>query len=109
MTFSNCHVTTELKCYVIFWGPFMLSKHPAKFGIHRPCESEDITFFICHVTTISNSHVTFVWGPLILSHYLAKLGIHRPCENEDITFFICHVTTISKCYMTLWVRSSHPK
>ena len=58
-----------------FWDPFMLSKHPAKFGVHRSCESGDIPFFICHVTTWSMCHVTlwvesphlksppcYVWG-----------------------------------------------
>ena len=34
------------------WGPLILSHHPLKFGVHRPCESGNITFFICHVTTI---------------------------------------------------------
>ena len=33
------------------WGPFILSHHPAKFGIHRPWESGDVTSFNCHVTT----------------------------------------------------------
>ena len=38
-------------------GLFILSHHPAKFGVHRPCESGDITFFVCHVTTLSKCHV----------------------------------------------------
>ena len=25
--------------------PFILRHHPAKFGLHRPCESADTTFF----------------------------------------------------------------
>ena len=33
------------------WDPFILSHHPAKFGIRRPCESGNITLLICHVTT----------------------------------------------------------
>ena len=36
--------------------------NPAKFGVHRPCESKDITFFICRVTTISKCHVTLWMG-----------------------------------------------
>ena len=40
------------------WGSLILSHHPAKFGVHRLCESGDITFFICHVTTISKCHMT---------------------------------------------------
>ena len=109
ITFSNCHVTTELKCRVIFWDPFMLSKHPAKFGVYGSCESGDILFFICHVTTWLMCHVTLCVGSLILSHHPAKVGVHRPCESEDITFFDCHVTTISKCHVTLWVESPHSK
>ena len=57
MTFSNCHVTTELKCRVIF-SDSLLSKHPAKFGVHSSCESGDIPFFICPVTTWSMCNVT---------------------------------------------------
>ena len=58
------------------WGPLVLSHHPVKFEVHRPCERGDITFLICHVTTISTCHVTLwvksphsqsppckVWGP----------------------------------------------
>ena len=35
-----------------FVGEVPLSYDPAKFGVHRPCESVNITFFICHVVTI---------------------------------------------------------
>ena len=90
-------------------GLFILSHHPAKFGIHRLCESGDITSLISHVTTWLMYHVTFWVGSLILSHHTAKLGVHRSCESGIITFFICHVTTISKRHVTLWVGSSHSK
>ena len=62
------------------WGSLILSHHSAKFGVHRPCESEsgDLTFFICHPTTISKCHVTFRLGPLILSHHPAMFRVHRP-------------------------------
>ena len=39
-------------------GSLVLSHELAKFRIQRPCESGDITFFICPVTTISKSHMT---------------------------------------------------
>ena len=39
-------------------GSLVLSHELAKCRIHKPCERGDITFFICHVTTISKSHVT---------------------------------------------------
>ena len=58
------------------WDSLTVSHHPAKFGVHRPCESGDITSLICHVTTQSMYHVTLwvrfpypksppcqVWGP----------------------------------------------
>ena len=35
----------------------MLSKYPAKFGVHRSCESGVRPFFICHVTTWLMRHV----------------------------------------------------
>ena len=43
-------------------GSLVLSHELAKFRIHRPCESGDITFFICHVTTISKLSRDFVRG-----------------------------------------------
>ena len=39
------------------WSPHPKSPQPAKFGTHRPCESEDITFFICHVADVSRDFV----------------------------------------------------
>ena len=65
-----------------FAGGFLiLSHHPAKFGVHRPCKSEDITFFIYHMTTWSTCHMTFWVGCLILSHHPAKFGIHTHFES----------------------------
>ena len=43
------------------WGPFILSHHPAKFGIHRPCESGDITSLIYLMITCLMCHVTCGW------------------------------------------------
>ena len=62
IAFSNCHVTTELKCLMTFWDPFMMSKHATKFGVGKSCESGDIPFFICHMTTWSMCHVTLWVG-----------------------------------------------
>ena len=91
------------------WGPFTLSHHLAKFGIHRSCESRDITCLIYHVTTCLMCHVTSGWGSLILSHHPTRCGVHRPCESGNITPLICQVTTWSICHVTLSVGSSHPK
>ena len=52
-------------------GSIALSHELAKFKIHKPYESEDITFLICHVTTISQSHVTLVVGS---SHLKSPTG-----------------------------------
>lgn len=32
------------------WGLLIWSLHPARFGVQRPCESENITSLICYVT-----------------------------------------------------------
>ena len=40
------------------WGHLILSHHYGKSGGHRPSESGDITFLICHMTTRSICHVT---------------------------------------------------
>ena len=53
------------------WGLLIFSHYHAKLGVHRSCESEDIAFFICHVTTILKCHVTLWVGSL-------DLGVHRP-------------------------------
>ena len=50
------------------WGPLILNHHPVKLGVHRPCESGNRTFSICHVTTISKCHLALWFGPRILSH-----------------------------------------
>ena len=52
-------------------GSFVLSQELAKFRIHRSCESGDITFFICHVTTILKCHVTLSLGS---SHFKSPTG-----------------------------------
>ena len=88
------------------WGSLILSHHPAKFRLHRPCESGNINL-ICHVITVLKCRVTLCVGPHIISHQPAKFGLHRPCESRDITFLICHLTTWTMCQMTLWVGSPH--
>ena len=66
-----------------FVGGFLiLSHHPAKFGAQRPCESEDITFFICHVTTCLMCHMT-LWMGFILSDHPAKFRVHRSYETRN--------------------------
>ena len=83
--------------------PLILSHHPAKFGVHRPCESGNVTFFICHVTTILKCHdiVILKLNCLPLSHHHAKFGVHSSCESGDIKFLIYHMTTRSMCHMIL--------
>ena len=79
---------------MICWvGSSHSSYHPPKFGVHRPCESGDIKFFICHVTTWSIYHVTCGWSSLILSHHPARFEVHRPWESGNITPLVCYVTT----------------
>ena len=52
----------DVSCDIVGGDSLVLSHELAKFRIHRPCESGDITFFICHVVTISNGHVTLWVG-----------------------------------------------
>ena len=40
----------------------MLSNHPVKCAVHRPCESGDIMFLICNVTMWLIYHVTLWVG-----------------------------------------------
>ena len=104
------------------WGPLILSHHPAKFGVHRPCESGNITSLICHVTTwsmrlmtlrVGSPHVkvemyllllapwpqcgsvTWLcgWGPLNLSDHPAKFRVHRPYGTENNG--VCNISSSS--------------
>ena len=69
----------DVSRHLVSWGSLIQSHHTPKLGAHRSCESGDIPFFICHVTTILKSHVTLqvgsshpksppchVWGPSAL-------------------------------------------
>ena len=52
------HVTKWSMCHLTLWVRFTHPMyHPPKFGVHRPYESGNLTFFICHVITTSKSHV----------------------------------------------------
>ena len=69
------------------WDSIILSHYPGKFGVHRPCESGDITFFICHVTAISKCHVTlWVGSPQVTT--LLILGSIGRIELEIMAFVI---------------------
>ena len=82
-------------------GSLVLSHELANLRIHRSCESGDITFFICNVTTILKCHMTLWVGSSHLkspSHQPAKFGVHRPCKSKDIKFFYLsrdHVVDVS--------------
>ena len=91
------------------WIFLILSHHPTKFGVHRPCESGDITFWFATWARVLCVTWLCRWSPLVLQHHPANFKVHRPCESGDITFFIYHVTMISKRHVTLWVGSPHPK
>ena len=52
----------DVSCDIAGGGSLVLSHERAKFRIHRPCESGDITIFVCHVATILNCHVTLRVG-----------------------------------------------
>ena len=97
--------------WICGWCPFILSHHTTKFGVHRPFESENITFFICHVTKISKYHVTFWVGPLTLSYCPTKLGIHRTCESGDSILFVTwlrYQSIIWLCGWGLLIVNDHP-
>ena len=45
--FLICHVTHNRSVMRLCnWVSLVYSHHPVKFGVHRPCESGDITFFV---------------------------------------------------------------
>ena len=73
----------------------VLSQELAKFKIHRPCESGDITFFICRVTTISVSRDSV--GEF-LSLNLGSIGL---AKVKIESFLICHVIMCLLCHVIL--------
>ena len=71
-------------CHVTLWvGLFILSHHPAKFGVHKPCECGDMTFLFVTWPRYRNVTWRCEWGPLILSHHPAKFGVHRPYGTRN--------------------------
>ena len=58
-TFSNCHVTTDLKCHVTFLGP----THD-EFGVHRCCKKWRYTVFYLSRDHLVNVSREFVGGVL---------------------------------------------
>ena len=71
------------------WGSLILGHHAAKFGIYRPCKIGIITFSICHVTTISKSHVTlWMW-----SSHPAKFGVYKPDGTGNN--IVCNISSNS--------------
>ena len=69
------------------WVSLILSHHPAKFKIHRSCESWDITLIFVMWPRYRNVTWLCWWGPLILSHHPAKFGVRRQ-ELETMAFVI---------------------
>ena len=59
ITFFICLVTT-MSTWLCGCGSLILRHHPAKFGVHRSCESRDKTFLICHKTTWPMCHMTLL-------------------------------------------------
>ena len=83
------------------WGPLILSHYPAKFGVHRPCESGNIMFLF--VTWPRYGSFTWIcgWDCLTLSHHHAKFGVHRSCDSGDMKFLIWHMIMQLMCHVTL--------
>ena len=83
-------MTTISKNLVTLWvSPLILSPHPSKFGVHKPCESGDITFFIFsrdHDIEESRDFVGGVLSSCVTT--LLSLGSIGPMELEIMTFVI---------------------
>ena len=74
--------------------PINIGYHPAKFGGHKHCGSEDVVVLVCHV--ISQDHVIksemwhFRQQPIKVGYNLTKFSDQRHCGSEDILIFICY-------------------
>ena len=65
--------------------------HPDKFGDHKHCESRDIMFLICQVT--SRHHMFKSYVTLMVK---ASNGISPACylgDCWDVNYLNCHVTS----------------
>ena len=67
-----------------------------------PCQSEEKTFLICHLTKRSKSHWLCSCGPFILSYHLCRTWA---LWKWKCFLFFC-VTMWLKCHVTLWVGFS---
>ena len=80
---------------IYWWEHIVVCHYPDKSCNHKHCDSGDITFLICHVT--SREHM-FKWlyefiKPLTMGQHLAKFGGHWSNASGDIKYLICHVTS----------------
>ena len=98
------------------WVSLITSLHPAKFGGHKRCAREEISFFVCHVTSrdfiIRDSCDIMGEFLSLLVTTLQSLDIIEPLEEEILRFqFVTwlHVTTWSEGQVTSCVSSRHYK
>ena len=69
------------------WVLFFISHYPAKCGVHRRCEREDISFLACQATSddyIFREACEIGRVFLVLSDYHAKFGDHGPFGKGDM-------------------------
>ena len=109
---DSFHVTAWLTCHFgchdMLGGIFSFNHHPAKFG---PCENEDITFFICHVTTWSKCRLNLWVDSLILTLHRAEFVGHGPCESRDVFLFFTWPSdqiVVWPCSWDFLILSYHP-
>ena len=68
--------------------PIKISYHPAKFGGHRNCSSENMMISVWYV--IWQDHVTkgspwfYRYEPIKVGYHPAKFGSHKDCSSEDM-------------------------
>ena len=91
--FLFCHETQDqIIMRLCTWWPNTISHYLVEFGSHEPRRSQDITFFIRHVTIVSCDHCGR-WSLLISNHHFkfSRIWSHG---SGSITFSVCHVTSI---------------
>ena len=110
------NLSCDLMCPCDQRVPLIINIHPAKFSGHRHCAREEISFFICHVTSrefmVRESCDIMDEFPSLLVTTLQSLMIIDLLEEEILCFQYVtwlQVITWSEVHVTSWMSFPHHK
>ena len=110
------NLSCDLMCPCGQRVPLIINIHPAKFSGHRHCAREEISFFICHVTSrefmVRESCDIMDEFPSLLVTTLQSLMIIDLLEEEILSFQYVtwlQMITWSEVHVKSWMSFPHHK